>query len=131
MDISAVPQEDNATLSGHRKAVYARDDAGRLILTTSSGWEAEEIVTTHAVAAIDAQAQAARDRANAGLASPLEYWMYARRMDVALLAQSCGYWRWQVRRHLQPAGFARLTPRRLAVYAHVLGISTDTLRLVP
>ena len=36
-----VPQEHNASLAGHRKAVYAVADDGRLRLTPSSGWAAQ------------------------------------------------------------------------------------------
>ena len=39
-----VPQEGNATLDGHRKAVYAVADDGKVRLVASRGWEVEEIV---------------------------------------------------------------------------------------
>lgn len=131
MDIDSVPQEGNATLGGHRKALYARDAQGRMVIAASRGWEAEEIVTSHAVEALQAQAEAARARAAAGLASPLEYWMYARRMDVGLLAQSTGFWRWQVRRHLRPEVFARLPAAKLQRHADALGLTIDVLRQLP
>lgn len=131
MDLDAVPQDANATLAGRRKAMYARDAAGRIVLAPSRGWEAEAIVTQHAVDALGAQADAARQRVQAGLASPLEYWMYSRRMDVALLAQSSGFWRWQVRRHLRPRHFGRLSDRDLARYADALGIGTSALGKLP
>ena len=131
MDIDAVPQEGNATLGGHRKAVYARDGQGRIVIAPSRGWEAEEIVTSHAVDTLVAQAEAARQRVRAGVASPLEYWMYACRMDVALLSQTSGFWQWRVRRHLQPAHFARLSDSHLQRYADALGKAVDQLRHVP
>lgn len=131
MDIDAVPQEGNATLDGHRKLMYARDAAGRSVTVGSLGWEAEEIVTTHAVDGLVAQAEAARARVQAGLASPLEYWMYARRMDVALLSQTSGFWQWRVRRHLQPRHFAALPGRHLARYADALGLTASTLQQLP
>ena len=131
MDIDAVPQEDNATLGGHRKAVYARDAAGRIVIAPSRGWEAEEIVTSHAVDTLVAQAEDARQRVRAGTASPLEYWMYACRMDVALLSQTSGFWQWRVRRHLQPAHFARLSATHLQRYADALGKTVDQLRQAP
>ncbi len=131
MDVDAVPQEGNDTLGGHRKAMYARDAEGHLVIAPSRGWEAEEIVTRHAVQTFDAQAQAARARVHAGLASPLEYWMYARRMDPALLAQTSGFWQWRVKRHLSVAGFAKLAPQHLQRYAQALGVALDTLRSVP
>ncbi len=131
MDLDAVPQEGNATLGGNRKAMYARDAEGHLVIAASRGWEAEEIVTRHAVQSFDAQAQAARARVHAGLASPLEYWMSARRMDVALLAQTSGIWQWRVKRHLRVQDFAELSQQHLQRYAQALGLAVDTLRSVP
>jgi hypothetical protein len=131
MDLDAVPQEGNATLDGHSKLMYARDAEGRVVTTRSRGWEAEEIVTSHAVDVLVEQAQAARARVAAGLASPLEYWMYERRMDVALLSQTSGFWQWRVRRHLQPRHFAALGARQLARYADALGLPVATLRSLP
>ena len=131
MQIDAVPQDHNATLGGLRKAVYARGADGRIVAVPSDGWEVEEIVTSQAGDELRLLATAAHQQAQAGLASPLAYWMYARRMDVALLAQSSGVWRWRVRRHLRAAGFARLSPRLLTRYAAALGISVATLRQLP
>ena len=67
----------------------------------------------------------------AGASSPLEYWMYARRMDVALLSQTSGFWQWRVRRHLQPRHFAALSPAQLARYGEALGLSVSTLQGLP
>ncbi|HZE90737.1 MAG TPA: hypothetical protein VE029_03350 [Rhizobacter sp.] len=131
MDIHSVPQEGNATLGGHRKAMYARDADGRMVIAPSRGWEVEEIVTTHAVETLQALAATARERVRAGLASPLEYWMYERRMDTALLAQTSGFWQWRVKRHLRPEIFARLSAAQLERYAHALGLSPDTIRHLP
>jgi hypothetical protein len=131
MEINEVPQDDNRMLGGHRKGVYARDASGRMVLVPSSGWEVEEIVTADAVEQLNEQAAAARQRVEAGLSAPLEYWMYARRMDLPLLAQSTGLWRWRVRRHLRPSGFAKLSSALLRRYADALGISTTALISLP
>ncbi len=131
MDLDAVPQEGNTTQAGHRKAVYARDASGRLVIAASRGWEAEEIVTRHAVESMQAQADAARTRVAQGLAAPLEYWMYARRMDVALLSQTSGVWQWRVRRHLNPGRFSKLSHALLNRYAQALGISVAELQQTP
>lgn len=131
MNVECVPQEGNATLACQRKAMYARDASGRMVIAASRGWEAEEIVTSHAVATLHAQAKAARERVAAGLAAPLEYWMYERRMDVPLLAQTSGFWQWRVRRHLRPAVFATLSPTQIARYAQALGMSSAALRQLP
>lgn len=131
MDQGDVPQQNNATLGGLRKAVYARDAHGRIVAVESSGWEPEEIVTQQAVNVFREQAEAALERARAGLTSPLEYWMYARRMDLATFAQVSGMWRWRIRRHFRPAVFARLSPALLERYGEALGMTSEQLRQLP
>jgi hypothetical protein len=122
-----VPQEGNRTLAGHRKAVYAVGDDGRLRLVPSRGWEAEEIVTRQAVEDLERRTAHARVRARVGEASPLEYHMYRARMDLALLSQTTGIWRWRVRRHFDPRVFARLPPSLRRRYADALGIAVEAL----
>jgi hypothetical protein len=131
MDLDNVPQEGNATLGGHRKAVYAKDANGRIVIAPSKGWEAEEIVTSNAVDTLHALAEEARQRVQAGTASPLEYWMCARRMDVPLLSQTSGFWQWRVKRHLRPEVFATLPHKHLQRYAEALGLTVPELRKLP
>jgi hypothetical protein len=57
--------------------------------------------------------------------------MYARRMDLLLLAQSTGIWRWRIRRHLRPDIFARLSPDLLTRYAEALGLTIQQLQHLP
>ena len=131
MDLDSVPQEGNATLGGHRKAMYAKDANGRMVIAPSAGWEAEEIVTSHAVESLHQQAEQARERVKAGTSSPLEYWMYERRMDVPLLSQTSGFWQWRVKRHLQPAHFVKLSLKQLVRYSSALGVTPADLRKLP
>lgn len=131
MKIDEVPQEGNYTLGGHRKAVYARNAEGRMVLVSSSGWEVEEIVTDQAIHRIADQAATAHARVKAGLSAPLEYWMYARRMDIALLSQTTGLWQWRIRRHLRPEVFARLPQRLLRRHAEALGLTLDQITRLP
>lgn len=131
MDVDQVPQEDNVTLEGHRKAIYARDAAGKIVVVGSTGWEVEEIVTLQAVEVLRQQAIAAHTRAKAGQSSPLEYWMYARRMDLPLLSQATGIWQWRVRRHFRPEIFGRLGDVLLTRYSDALGIKLEQLKSLP
>jgi hypothetical protein len=124
---SEVPQEGNRSLAGHRKAVYAVADDGKLRLVPSRGWEVEEIVTRQAVEDLERRAEEARARVLAGESSPLEYHMYRSRMDLELLSQTTGLWRWRVRRHLKPAAFARLPLALRRRYAEALGVSVEAL----
>jgi hypothetical protein len=130
MEDADVPQEGNATLAGGRKGVYARGADGRVRLVKSAGWKAEEMVTRQALEDLAARAEAARERCRAGSGSPLEYHMYRARMDLDLLSQTTGLWRWRVRRHCRPEVFNRLPGRLLDRYARALGITVEALRTV-
>lgn len=131
MELQNVPQEGNKTLGGHRKAVYARDVGGHIVVVASKGWEVEEIVTSQAVEEMQALTDTARQNVLNGLSAPLEYWMYARRMDLSLLAQTTGIWRWRIRRHFRPMIFARLSYKVLARYAEALGLTVQELQRLP
>lgn len=122
-----VPQEGNATLAGHRKAVYAVADDGKVRLVASRGWEVEEIVTRQALQDLERLERGARERARAGLTSPLEVHMHHARMDLAILSQATGLWRWRIRRHFRPQVFARLSPALRQRYADALGLSLEAL----
>ena len=131
MDVAAVPQEGNRTLGHHRKAIYAKDADGRMVIVPSCGSEVDETVTLQAVDRMNALAAAARARVALGKSSPLEYWMYAKRMDVALLSQVTGIWQWRVRHHFDALTFASLSPKLLCRYAEALGLSPEALKALP
>ena len=127
MDVNDVPQEGNCTLGSHRKAIYAKDAEGKMVIVPSRGSEVDETVTMQAVYRMQALADDAKARVLAGHSAPLEYWMCTCRMDVALLSQVSGIWQWRIRRHFNPQRFAELSPRLLARYAEALGLSMTQL----
>ena len=131
MDVNDVPQEGNRTMGGHRRAMYARDKDGRIVIVPSRGGEVDETVTLQALDRIHEQTEEARARVLAGESSPLEYWMYAQRLDLPQLSQVTGYWQWRVRRHLRPKIFASLPEKILQNYAWVMGITVDQLKKLP
>jgi hypothetical protein len=126
-----VPQDHLAFYGRERRALYAVDESGHYTTAESSGWQVEEVVNGLAVAEYERLAQEALERARAGQAAPMEYHMYARRLDVTALAQAAGLWQWRVRRHLKPAVFAKLSPALLQRYADALGVAVETLRTLP
>ena len=131
MNLSEVPQEGNRTLGHHRKALYAKDATGRMVLVASRGSEIDETVTLQAVQRLHAFAEAARVRCLAGQTAPLDVWMWTRRMDLALLAQTSGIWQWRIRRHFRPCILARLAPALLQRYAQALGLRVEQLKQLP
>jgi hypothetical protein len=131
MEIGEVPQEGNRTMEGRRRAMYARDADGRIIIVPSLGGEVDETVTLQALDLIREMTEAARARVEAGESSPLEYWMYAQRLDLPQLSQVTGLWQWRIRRHFKPRHFARLSTDILQRYADVMGITVEQLRKLP
>ena len=131
MKKAEVPQDNTHGLGGYKKGIYALDETGRYTLTTSSGWDAEEIVLQQAVADFNQKTQEALLRAQQQLSSPLEFHMFNRRMDIALLAQSTGFFKWQVKRHLTCKHFNKLNDKKLQRYAEALGLSVHELQTLP
>lgn len=126
-----VPQDRAKAFQGRKKALYAQDENGKYAIVPSSGWEAEEIVLDQAIEEYERAAADAFARAKAGQTSPLEFHMCQRRMDVVLLAQSTGFFRWQVKRHLRPGAFAKLPDAKRARYAEALGLEPAALDQLP
>ena len=131
MDVNDVPQEGNRTMGGHRRAMYAKDKDGRIVIVPSLGGEVDETVTLQALDRINEMTEEARSRVLAGKSSPLEYWMYAQRLDLPQLSQVTGYWQWRIRRHFRPEKFVKLPEKILQNYAWVMGITVDQLKKLP
>lgn len=128
MQVDEVPQDNSSTYKGEKKLLYAVSADGRYDAVTSTGWEVEEFVTSMAVAELEQLAEDARQRVLAGESSPIEYYMYAKRLDEPALALATGLFRWRVRRHMKPAVFARLGDKLLLRYCDAFGIDLPTLK---
>ena len=102
MDINDIPQDDSPSYRGHQKIIYGTHN-GRYQAATSTGWQDESYATVQAVAELEEQTEAAKQAVMRGERSTLYYHMFRSRHDEASLAMAAGVWRWQLRRHLQPA----------------------------
>ena len=131
MKKSNVPQDNNCTYGGHKKVIYAVNDSGDYEKVGSSGWEMEELATMMAVNELNDQAATAYQKVEQGLSSPLEYYMYVKRLDILGLAQVSGFFQWQVKRHLKPEVFFKLSKKKLNRYQEVLGLTELELTSLP
>lgn len=130
MDIKSVPQDDSSTYAKNKKAIYARDEDGSVKVVGSSGWNAEETVTKQALEDLLEHEAEAYCEVKKGLKSPLYYHMYAIRMDLQVLSESTGFFKWTIRRDFRPDIFASINPKRLAVYVEAMGIQSDKLKIL-
>jgi AraC-like DNA-binding protein len=131
MKISEIPQDNVKTMQGEKKALYALDDQGNYTRSTTSGWEAEEVVLTQVIDDFQEKAREAALRVSNKETSPIEYFMYKKWMDPLTLAQVMGLYRWQVKRHFKPRVFKRLDDKTLNEYARIFGVSVDALKNFP
>lgn len=131
MKQTEVPQEGNKTLAGVKKAVYATSESGQYETVASKGWEVEEIVTSQAVEEFERLAQNALAKALNKETSILEYHMFKNRMDLSLLSQTTGFFKWTIKRDFKVETFAKLSDKRALVYAEVMGISLAELKTLP
>ena len=131
MRIDEVPQDQSSTYAGRKKLLYAKDPSGAYTGVQSSGWEAEANATLDAVALYRALADQARAEVQAGRKSPLYFHMYDCRMDLPLLAQLTGLWRWRIRRHFKPKVFAGLSQSVLSRYAKTMDKTISELKALP
>lgn len=126
-----VPQDNISTYANNKKAIYATKDNGEYGIVASSGWDVEEEATKQALHELQRQADEAHGAVAAGERSPLYFHMYDRRMDLQVLAESTGMFKWRIRRHFKPEVFAKLPQKMLERYADALGLPVAELCRLP
>lgn len=131
MNLNEVPQEKKTFRDGDKapkKVLYAVKPDGTYTQSISDGWEPENVALEQAWQEIDEQVDAVLREVRARLKSPVAYYMVRDRMDIGILAAYVGKWQWQVKRHLKPAVFAKLSQQMLQRYADVFNISVEELK---
>ena len=127
MNKEDVPQDLSSLGKITKEVCYATDASGKYTTELSKGWEVKMSALDVAWQDIGERVATARTKVLNQEASPLLFFMELKLMDVGVLAAYTGFWKWQVRRHLRPAVFKKLSNRRLRRYAEVFDISIDDL----
>jgi hypothetical protein len=125
-----VPQ-DAALLGDLRELCYALDEGGAYVLVECAGWEPANIANLQAWESIEAGVARALSGIRQGRLSPLAYHMARNQMSASLLAGYVGLYAWQVRRHMKPAPFSRMSDTARQRYAAVFGVSIEQLAAAP
>ena len=131
MQIKDVPQDPGILDDYGREICYAVDQNGNYSLAQSIGWDPKNVANRQAWQRIEKKIDKARKDILDGKLSPIGFYMACHQMDVALLAQYMGLYRWQVRRHLKPAVFKNIKRSILETYAALFNISVDELKTLP
>ncbi len=124
-----VPQ-DKSSLSDNKitEVCYAVDENGNYTQVSSKGWEPKTIVQNETLQIIEERIAQAREDVKNGVVSPIVYFMEFHKMDMNILADYTGYWKWRMKRHFKPKVFRKLSDKVLQKYANAFDISVDKLK---
>lgn len=129
MEKENVPQHDsNLSKKNLKELVYATDEDGNYTTALSTGWEPKAIALSNAIDDIKERAEEAKLKVQIGEISPICYYMELNKMDLTILAGYVGMWKWRVKRHFNPAIFAKLNDKILQKYADAFEISIAELK---
>jgi hypothetical protein len=123
-----IPQDTGAFGKITPEVQYATDAAGNYSTGLSKGWEVKNSANDAAWQDIEERVRMAKERVLKKEVSPLLYFMELKLMDIKVLAGYTGFWGWQVRRHMRPSVFKKLSDRRLRRYADVFEVQVDDLK---
>jgi hypothetical protein len=122
-----VPQDPGSLGKVTKEVCYATDASGKYTTELSQGWEVKAGALDVAWQDIAERVAAAKEKVLRGEASPLLYFMELKLMDAGVLAGYTGFWKWQVKRHLRPAAFRKLSERKMRRYAEVFEVPVSDL----
>ncbi len=131
MKLENVPQDDSSTYAKMKKTIYAKDSKGNIQGKSSNGWEVEETVTRQALDDIQEHIKEAFWEVKNGNKSTLYFYMYKQKMDLTLLAQVTGFFKWTIKKDFDPKVFAKIKQNRLEEYCDVLGVEIDAIKELP
>ncbi len=111
--------------------MYARTKDGQYVQALSKGWAVETYFTAEALDDLESAYLVVLKDVKDGKLSPLAAHMTRRQMTPKLLAQHTGFFTFQVKRHLNPRVFKKLSESTLQTYANCLNIPLNELSEVP
>ncbi|WP_295670709.1 hypothetical protein [uncultured Mucilaginibacter sp.] len=123
-----VPQDLSSLGKITQEICYATDSSGKYVTALSSGWEVKIKALDVAWADIEKRIESAKQQVLNKQASPLLFFMEYRLMDISILADYTGFWKWQIKRHLKPKVFHQLPAKKLEKYAAAFNIKVKDLK---
>lgn len=125
-----IPQDPSALREFTKEVSYAVDESGKYTTELSTGWDVKIKALDVAWGDIEKKVISARQKVLNNEASPLLYFMELKLMDIEILSAYTGFWKWQVKRHLKPRGFEKLSAKKLQKYATAFDVTVDELKNV-
>jgi len=123
-----VPQDMSALGKITKEVCYATDSSGKYVTELSNGWEVKIDALDVAWKDVQERVATAKQKVLNNEASPLLFFMEYRLMDLSILSDYSGFWKWQIKRHLKPEVFKRLSDKKLQKYAEAFNVKVDELK---
>ena len=123
-----VPQDLSSLGKITKEVCYATDKSGRYITELSQGWDIKTTALDAAWKDIEERIVVAKEKVLKEEASPILFFMEKQLMDIGILAGYTGFWKWQIKRHLKPEIFRKLSNKKLQKYAKVFNVKVEELK---
>jgi len=130
MKKNELPQDPSVLDKFTKDLCYVVDESGHYTTGLSRGWEVKAAALDLAWDDIKERTEDARQKALKGDVSPLLFFMELKLMDLDTLAGYSGFWKWQIKRHMKPAVFNRLSEKKLKRYADIFEVSVSDFKNV-
>ncbi len=123
-----VPQDLSSLGKITTEICYATDESGKYTTQQSRGWDVKTGALDVTWENVEKRMKEAKEKMAKGEVSPLLYFMEKNVMDMGILSDYTGFWKWRIRRHLKPGVFSKLNDRVIQKYAEVFDISVEELK---
>ena len=123
-----MPQDLSSLGKITKEVCYATDSSGKYVTELSQGWEVKINALDTAWNDIEARKARAKQQVLNKEASPVLYFMEYRLMDISILSDCTGFWKWQIKRHLKPEIFEKLSDKKLKKYAQAFNVEIEDIK---
>jgi hypothetical protein len=123
-----VPQDKSGLIDFTREVYYVKNEDGKYETELSTGWETKTTALEETWKEINRLTEEAKRKVLAGEVSPIAYYMEEKLMDFNVLCGYTGFWKFQIKNHMKPSVFNKLSDKKLAKYAAAFEISIEQLK---
>ena len=122
-----LPQDKGALENFTREVCYVKGKDGKYVTGLSTGWATKTVALDNQWEEINRRVKKAKKDFLAGKTSPIRYYFELKLMDMSVLAGYTGFFQWQIKRHMSPSVFKKLSKKKLQKYADAFNISVNEL----
>lgn len=123
-----IPQDKSALEKYTRDMLYVKNADGKYTTALSTGWEVKKVALDNAWEDINERVKETALAVKNGEKSPVAYFMELKLMDLTLLSAYTGFWKFNIKRHMKPSVFAKLSDEKLSRYAKAFDITLQELK---